>query len=198
MMLESSHSVSKLGVLATLLLSVALSCASGRTSKAGGAGGRQDEEQDGAGGAPPTPEDPEGKPAACTSEEPCQVGPCVGDACGERWECGEPTRTCEARVAAYCSCEGETFWASANCPDRPIASEGLCPGAVGCNPNEVRGDCDRERPECPTMQVPQVEEGCWTGECVPVETCACSSATDCPEDEFTCWLFAKHCGPYVR
>lgn len=183
---------------------VALSCASGGNPEPGALGEHSDDAEQGTGGQhphteDPKPEDPETKSTACSSKTPCEAGFCAGSGCGERWECREPVGNCDERVAPYCSCDGDTFWASANCPSRPFASEGLCAGAVGCNEREVRTDCLLERPACPMMHVPRVQDGCWTGECVPIETCACSNASDCPDaNEYTCWLAFKHCGPYTR
>lgn len=70
-------------------------------------------------------------------------------------------------------------------------------GAAGlyeCNPTKVV--CKALPPECPAFQVPAVEGTCW-GDCVEIAECACSEASDCPNnDEYTCWS-KQHCGPYV-
>jgi hypothetical protein len=64
-------------------------------------------------------------------------------------------------------------------------------------------DCDQRKaaclivtPSCPAGQVPSIVGACF-GPCVKIESCACSAATDCPDnDQYTCWS-RMHCGPYV-
>jgi hypothetical protein len=57
--------------------------------------------------------------------------------------------------------------------------------------------CRVVQPSCPENQVPSVDGSCF-GPCVPIESCACSAAQECPSsDRYTCWQ-RTHCGPYVR
>lgn len=57
--------------------------------------------------------------------------------------------------------------------------------------------CKSAQPVCPDNQVPSVNGVCF-GPCVPIESCACSVAADCPfNDRYTCWQ-QTHCGPYVK
>lgn len=64
-----------------------------------------------------------------------------------------------------------------------------------CDPKQVT--CKVATPECPANQVPSVEGTCW-GECVKIDQCACSVASDCPnQNEYTCWS-KQHCGPYIK
>jgi hypothetical protein len=66
---------------------------------------------------------------------------------------------------------------------------------VDCDPRKVL--CKAAQPLCPENQVPSVNGSCY-GPCVPLESCACSAAEECPfNDRYTCWQ-RKHCGPYVR
>jgi hypothetical protein len=80
----------------------------------------------------------------------------------------------------------------APCP--PIA---MCvgPKATSCDPAKIL--CKRAVPVCPEGQVPSVDGSCY-GDCVPVETCACTQESECPNhDSYTCHKSAAHCGPYV-
>lgn len=64
-------------------------------------------------------------------------------------------------------------------------------------------DCDVRKvvcriavPSCPENHVPSVIGTCY-GPCTRIESCACTVATDCPDnDQYTCWR-RMHCGPYV-
>lgn len=67
-------------------------------------------------------------------------------------------------------------------------------GLVDCDLRKVL--CRIVQPTCPEGQVPSVEGSCY-GSCVPIESCACSAAAECPfSDRYTCWS-RTHCGPYV-
>lgn len=66
---------------------------------------------------------------------------------------------------------------------------------VDCDLRKV--ECRAAQPGCPENQVPSVNGVCF-GPCVPIESCACAAAQDCPfNDRYTCWQ-RTHCGPYVR
>jgi hypothetical protein len=75
----------------------------------------------------------------------------------------------------------------------------------GGSQNDVMNDCDprkitcrRAAPECDEGEAPSVEGTCY-GPCVPIATCACSSADACPLPEmFTCHLSRGRCDYYVR
>lgn len=72
-----------------------------------------------------------------------------------------------------------------------VAGQGL----VDCDLRRV--ECRIVQPTCAENQVPSVNGVCF-GPCVPIESCACSAADDCPfSDRYTCWQ-RTHCGPYVR
>jgi hypothetical protein len=75
----------------------------------------------------------------------------------------------------------------------------------GGSENDGRNDCDprkitcrRSAPVCDEGEAPSVEGTCY-GPCVPIATCACSSADACPLPEmFTCHLSRGRCDYYVR
>jgi hypothetical protein len=83
----------------------------------------------------------------------------------------------------------------------PAVCYGVCEPRKGvaydCNVSSVA--CDRLPPECPPGQTASASDGSCYGPCVPIEQCKCSPdvPADCPED-YVCWRFAGHCGPYVR
>lgn len=78
----------------------------------------------------------------------------------------------------------------APCPPLP-----MCVAATSCDPAKIL--CKRAAPQCPEFQVPSVEGSCY-GPCVPVDSCVCSNASQCPNhDSFTCHMSAGRCGPYV-
>jgi hypothetical protein len=78
----------------------------------------------------------------------------------------------------------------------PSSSGGAGDPLIDCDPKQVA--CKIATPTCPTGQVPSVEGTCY-GECVKIEQCACAQAEQCPDsNQYTCWIGAKHCGPYVR
>jgi len=75
------------------------------------------------------------------------------------------------------------------------ASRAGAGGFVDCNP--VHAHCRRLPPECESMHVPSIDGTCW-GPCVKIDSCGCTSAAECPEqNSYTCWARA-HCGPYVQ
>jgi hypothetical protein len=66
---------------------------------------------------------------------------------------------------------------------------------MSCDPAKIL--CKLAVPECPEGQVPSVSGSCY-GPCVPVESCACTQESECPNhDSYTCHKSAGHCGPYV-
>jgi hypothetical protein len=74
-------------------------------------------------------------------------------------------------------------------------SGGGASGLAECNPKQVT--CKALPPQCPANQVPSVDGTCW-GECVKIDQCACSVASDCPDqNQYTCWS-KQHCGPFVE
>ncbi len=66
----------------------------------------------------------------CTSTAQCGRNEvCLGmPGCGVPWVCTqEPGRVCTGDFAPFCGCDGQTFYASSTCPDRPYQSRGGCP-----------------------------------------------------------------------
>jgi hypothetical protein len=69
-------------------------------------------------------------------------------------------------------------------------------GMNDCDPRKIT--CRRAAPVCDEGEAPSVEGTCY-GPCVPIATCACSSADACPLPEmFTCHLSRGRCDYYVR
>jgi hypothetical protein len=70
------------------------------------------------------------------------------------------------------------------------------PGQSSCDASRVL--CKIATPSCPAMQVPSVVGVCY-GPCVPIEQCACTQASDCPDSsQYTCHMNTHTCGPYVN
>jgi hypothetical protein len=59
--------------------------------------------------------------ADCGSGEIC-TGP---EGCAVEWTC-QPAPSCSRERVEFCSCAGETFEASGDCPGRPVAHAGPC------------------------------------------------------------------------
>lgn len=69
----------------------------------------------------------------CRSNDDCRRGfVCAGlEGCGTLWTCVRRRRVrprCGRAAERFCSCDGETFEASATCPGRPFVHRGYCPG----------------------------------------------------------------------
>lgn len=77
-----------------------------------------------------------------------------------------------------------------------------------CDPNQVY--CDAPPPECPPDEVPVVDEGCWDGTCVPIDSCysvedcswcdddeACVAAYSLAGPQFTCQPIPRDCAEAV-
>ena len=72
---------------------------------------------------------------------------------------------------------------------------GATAGLVECDPAKVL--CKRAAPACATGEVPSVLGNCY-GDCVKIESCACSAPEQCPQpNQYTCWS-KQHCGYFVR
>lgn len=133
---------------------------------------------------------------SCTASKSCESGLlCVGRSCGETtWNCashgfmpgvggegGEPAvaeHACPSETAFYCGCDGTTFEALRSCPDRPFQHPGACDDGFNCDPQD--SVCDTPEPTCPEGQVPSVPDECF-GECVPLSSCRCDYAWECPD-----------------
>ena len=88
-----------------------------------------------------------------------------------------------------------------------------CDPAVGCDsvcygvcvpefdPSDCFGEvyCDSLPPECPPNTIPGRRNGCWTGQCIPVELCEGPPPPECGfiTDEATC-IANIQCSPLYR
>lgn len=113
-----------------------------------------------------------GECAGTTGCEGC-AGACVGASCDGPWMC--EMRPCTRDIAAWCGCDGRTFFSSSTCPSAPWQYMGKC--AVSCDARRVA--CLALPPTCPPGEVPSVEGACW-GPCVPLRECRCDSDGACP------------------
>jgi hypothetical protein len=145
---------------------------------------------------PPPPYVPEpGDTSACTAASPCPTGAqCIGDGCGERWECimdNDAKHPCPTDLATYCGCDGVTFTAANTCPDRPYQYAGPCDEGTNCDPTDLR--CSEAEPSCPEGMLPSIIHGQY-GPCVPFASCRCEYAWECPKrDQYVCDFVARHC-----
>jgi hypothetical protein len=73
---------------------------------------------------------------------------------------------------------------------------GASGGGTSCDPRKAL--CRALPPNCPTGQVPSVDGSCW-GDCVPIATCTCTAAEDCPDpNQYTCHMSRGVCDYYVN
>jgi hypothetical protein len=73
-------------------------------------------------------------------------------------------------------------------------------GGEGVSCSQSKVICNMITPSCPAMQVPELNANgnCYTGDCIPIGSCACQAATDCPDnDQYTCNNGTKRCTPYL-
>lgn len=103
----------------------------------------------------------------CRSGVDCPGGmACLGgEGCGTPWTC-QPAlgRPCTADLSPFCGCDGQTFFGSSTCPDRPFARRGACEASDGGSP-----DLSCRLPGggvCQNGQVCPAGDGCNTCRCV--------------------------------
>ena len=141
--------------------------------------------------------------AACPSDQFCDFAP--GSNCGaadEGGTCKPRPQACTQQYTPVCGCDGTTYGNACGAASAgvSVASDGECQGsnpagAVDCDPTKIL--CKRTPPKCAVGNVPSVSGSCY-GDCVPVETCACSAPEQCPQPgQYTCHMSGKHCTPYL-
>jgi len=152
--------------------------------------------------------------SVCRSNRDCRPGfTCTGtEGCSTLWTCVRRNRIrprCRREEERFCSCDGDTFEASATCPARPFLHRGYCPGdepppeplvaqadpesddpiaepprepAPVAEPEPPPGPrvCIRNR-DCPRGQICQGTEGCTSDwHCArPVERCIADTQYFC-------------------
>lgn len=132
----------------------------------------------------------------CAGSAPCQEAfICNGQSCSGSWTCIASGRKC-GNVVSYCGCDGVTFSSPENCPNRPIAYLGTCQAGASCSLAVMT--CTIAGPVCASGQVPEILNGCYSGRCVPIGSCGCTLASDCPDsNQYTCNQLLKRCTYYL-
>src|SRR5690606_16076401 len=115
---------------------------------------------------------PEGTEDGCQEDAECPTG----NVCNEEAGVCEPTGTCDAEGTCpdgqTCDTERDTC-----VPEPPIT----CQGEV---------TCDAEAPVCPSGSTPAIQDGCYTGVCLPKAECpdgAPFACSDLDDDEDACF-----------
>ncbi len=140
------------------------------------------------------PADAGSGPAECSADSPCVDGACSGRSCGATWFCADPGG-CTDDLVPYCSCEGVTFMDSSTCPSQPYEHTGPCRAeSVSCDQRPVT--CRVPTPDCEFGFLPEVEGSCYTGRCVPVDSCVCSENEACAGGtQYLCRRDTMRCTP---
>jgi hypothetical protein len=154
-----------------------------------------------AGDAPPADQstsDSDAPPlsATCTMDQPCVNGNCQGSSCDKAWYCFAhlaPHPCPLDRIIPYCGCDGKTYYFPLSCPETPYEHAGECGDGVNCDPNDVR--CVQPEPDCGPGKVASVVAGCY-GPCVPINSCRCLFAFECPHLELNDCNADQRCDPY--
>jgi hypothetical protein len=121
--------------------------------------------------------------ATCSVDQPCVNGNCQGLSCDKAWSCFghfAPHPCPVDIVVPYCGCDGKTYYFPVTCPEVPYEYAGECGDGVNCDPNDVR--CAQPEPDCSPGSVASVVAGCY-GPCVPINSCRCIFAFECPKRE---------------
>ncbi len=149
----------------------------GSGGSGGSAGSAGSSGSAGSGGAGATPE--------CTRDEECTL---FDDCCRCEGQplTGRPTPGCDHQcLQSSCSAHGIT---QARC----IA--GRCVAAFECDEAQVR--CRRAAPACPPRQLPEIREGCYTGDCVDAAQCrSASHCMSCMNAGMVCAAIDRETGP---
>lgn len=136
--------------------------------------------------------------STCSSTMPCPAGMvCLGTmACDGVWSCLlHAQHPCPTEIFPYCGCDGVTFMSPFTCPDRPYDRIGACNDGFSCAPTRLLCP-DEAEPPCPAGQVPTIVHGRYTTMCVPISSCRCEYAYECPHREkYECNLTTARCEP---
>jgi hypothetical protein len=133
--------------------------------------------------------------ATCTTDQPCLNGNCQGSSCDKAWYCFAhlaPHPCPLDLIIPYCACDGKTYYFPVSCPEMPYEHPGECGDGVNCDPSDVR--CSQPEPDCGPGKVASVVAGCY-GPCVPINSCRCLFAFECPHIEQNECNGEQRCAP---
>ncbi|MEZ4366812.1 MAG: Dickkopf N-terminal cysteine-rich domain-containing protein [Kofleriaceae bacterium] len=151
--------------------------------------------------------DPDGGSGACTADYQCgpgyscSAGACVPTTCDSDDDCAagcycdptQPNTFGGCAESCYCSTDAEAVaggygWCDeerSTCMPGTDPDAGTCTGELTCNLGA---------PTCPAAQVPLIKDGCYTGECVAIESCEAPPACEVLNTEGLC-LVRSECTP---
>lgn len=109
----------------------------------------------------------------CTTDEDCQV---INNCC----DCAAASTSAEVPPCDLACLQPTCNAAGIESPMVECLAGTCALRDLNCDASEVL--CDAPPPACPAGEVAHVGEGCWSGLCVPVESCAAVPSCDsCPE-----------------
>jgi hypothetical protein len=122
------------------------------------------------------------------------------------WPCGDDDDCAIAGDCCSCVAYNPNMGSPGNCGggcgmdvceqlglDTAVCTDGFCEVA-GFSCDQTTVSCDGLPPDCDDGWLPQVEDGCWTGECLPVEWCDWVPDCDaCPDDQECVIVQADDC-----
>jgi hypothetical protein len=123
-------------------------------------------------------------------------GVCESLADPGEWPCGDDDDCAIAGDCCSCVAYNPNMGSPGNCGggcgmdvceqlglDTAVCTGGFCEVA-GFSCDQTTVSCDGLPPDCDDGALPQVEGGCWTGECLPVEWCDwVPDCAACPDDQ---------------
>ncbi|MCH9688001.1 MAG: hypothetical protein K0V04_41610 [Deltaproteobacteria bacterium] len=111
---------------------------------------------------------------SCVVDADCQV---AGDCCG--CVAFNPTQGGPGNCGGGC---GQTVCEQLGV-DTAVCDDGVC-RVQGLSCDQTAVTCNSPTPDCPDGELPQVQDGCFTGSCLPVEHCDwVPDCAACPQDE---------------